>query len=514
MSTTKLGRFAIAIFVLCLTFLGVYLLARKNAPPPEHTGVSAQPTSAPVAYSMRITREFGCTKLGGECAKVDQEVPPGAELATDGSALVVVSDGELGEVALYGDSRLANAARGALLVKGAARVSEAKSGHKLEIGSGTQSLECVTATCSYLVTLAGGDAGDQAELALESGTLEWVRPAGNLRIAEGQGVRSTGETYALGRKYPSGAAPTVWYDGKGAAFKLSRAAARKPDEGALVLEGSRDRSFKRAEKLYESAEKSDGRLEFEAPGRSGIYYLRYRTGDVTGLPLLVVLTRNAPPEINEPIDQASIQKGKETSFSWKDETRAREFEVQIARDPEFKEIAKTLRVSGLEVKTALAAKHPNGSYHWRVRAVDPRRPEPPWSEAFSFDLSDAPVIAKPVILDGPTFAPDVPEILEVNAEGNLTLKWQPVEGARAYVVLMTTGDNQILYSKRVTTASGLVTLGSIPVGREFNSKGVTLKVATVNVEGKRGKYGSSKVVIYRPPSAGKGPGFQSVEVVD
>jgi hypothetical protein len=119
-------------------------------------------------------------------------------------------------------------------------------------------------------------------------------------------------------------------------------------------------------------------------------------------------------------------------FSWKPVVGAEEYEFEVAADAGFnspvlgrgKDNFRTKNTRATLVETA-----PNGTYWWRVRAIPKRGVPSPWSRGRSFKKSWA---------SGTTLVSPVGGAPIVYPKTPLKLSWQPVAGARKYLVSLAT----------------------------------------------------------------------------
>jgi hypothetical protein len=149
------------------------------------------------------------------------------------------------------------------------------------------------------------------------------------------------------------------------------------------------------------------------------------------------------PAPTGPDDDANVQAA--PVFTWTAVRRAAKYEFQLSADSGFRSIVTGGSVDTLNNAYTLAKALPDGTYHWRVRAVSAGDRAGRWSSARSFTKrwSDRPALLAPG--DGSTVEyPQEP----------LLLKWEPVPRAVKYVV--TIAADPALASQVVGTAANPV----------------------------------------------------------
>ena len=82
---------------------------------------------------------------------------------------------------------------------------------------------------------------------------------------------------------------------------------------------------------------------------------------------------------------APADSGKALSMSWEDQSGSNEFDLQIARDAEFKNTIIGKRLGTLSFQTP---RLDAGSYYWRIRGLNPQRKTPPWSHTMLFTIEE------------------------------------------------------------------------------------------------------------------------------
>jgi hypothetical protein len=137
-----------------------------------------------------------------------------------------------------------------------------------------------------------------------------------------------------------------------------------------------------------------------------------------------------PPRQLSPADEDSAQAI--PAFSWRAVRHAAKYEFQAAADPAFKSIVLGqgkgsffTRNTSASITKALA----DGSYYWRVRAIDGRDRAGRWSDVRSIRKRWT---ATPVLLGPP------PDTAVSYPSTPLILRWAPVQGAYKYMLKITT----------------------------------------------------------------------------
>ena len=137
-----------------------------------------------------------------------------------------------------------------------------------------------------------------------------------------------------------------------------------------------------------------------------------------------------PPSQLSPADGVSVQAV--PSFSWRPVRHAAKYEFQASADPAFKSIVLGQGNGSFfthNTSASITKALPDGSYYWRVRAIDARERAGRWSSVRSIRKRWT---TTPVLLAPPSGAavsyPRTP----------LILRWAPVQGAYKYLVRIAT----------------------------------------------------------------------------
>ncbi|HVL96029.1 MAG TPA: hypothetical protein VM266_09225 [Solirubrobacteraceae bacterium] len=120
------------------------------------------------------------------------------------------------------------------------------------------------------------------------------------------------------------------------------------------------------------------------------------------------------------------------AFSWRAVRRATAYEFQLSADSRFGSIVGGDRRGSIRTANTYATvnvRTPDGTYHWRVRAIDARGDAGRWSAARSFTKTWSPA---PKLLGPPDDQPIV------YPRDPLVLEWSPVASAHHYLVTLAT----------------------------------------------------------------------------
>lgn len=126
---------------------------------------------------------------------------------------------------------------------------------------------------------------------------------------------------------------------------------------------------------------------------NGDYLLRLRAVDGNGLHGIealhrfVVFARPFPPGLNHPGDAATIRSARPT-FAWGRVLNVRDYQVQVASDPEFSHPLQAASSAGNHWQAP--ADLPAGLLYWRAASVDPAGQQGPWSVASAFTYKPGP----------------------------------------------------------------------------------------------------------------------------
>ena len=157
----------------------------------------------------------------------------------------------------------------------------------------------------------------------------------------------------------------------------------------------------------------------------------------------------AAPSLDSPENGATVQAA--PVFTWKPVRRAAKYEFQLSADAGFRSIVTGGTVSTYNKAFTLDRSLPDGSYHWRVRAVNGAGDAGRWSPGRSLTKrwSTRPTLLAPS--DGTAVSfPSQP----------LVLRWEPVPHAVKYVV--TVAADSALATQVLGTASNPVeTVGTV-----------------------------------------------------
>jgi len=145
-------------------------------------------------------------------------------------------------------------------------------------------------------------------------------------------------------------------------------------------------------------------------------------------------------------------------FQWSAVAGAAKYEFQLAADDSFGSIVSKGAFQTLNTFASITSTLADGTYYWRVRAINAKEEAGPWSSTRTLrkSWSTAPALLGPPT-DAPISYPTVP----------LVLRWSPVEGAFKYLVSI--GTDPTLASAKPVETSGTVfsPTGSLAPGRYY-----------------------------------------------
>ncbi|MEK7704818.1 MAG: hypothetical protein AAB426_07650, partial [Myxococcota bacterium] len=252
----------------------------------------------------------------------------------------------------------------------------------------------------------GADASGGVDVRLHRGTAHVGQASGALEpIAKGELVRLAPGGHLDRRRPPvelmaPDAGGRVYFAGGQGAVEFSW----RTEEPIVVFELADDRGFERM-MLSRAVHGSSVRIEQLS---SGAYFWRVRhPGHAWSSEARAV----ALPEDRPPVPiwpgrrQILYLPGDETTvFLWTSLVGVRSYQLQIARDAHFQELAFE-RVSSAP-QQQLGAFGPEGLYYWRVRSQEAERGESPYSATTPFRLIVEPLPAPPDLFDAELELPD------------------------------------------------------------------------------------------------------------
>jgi hypothetical protein len=171
----------------------------------------------------------------------------------------------------------------------------------------------------------------------------------------------------------------------------------------LRVEAARDTGFERP---LASAPAEPGRLDVKIP-ESGSWF--WRIADAAGRSRSetrrLVVVEDRPPTPFSPMAGEIVlaPPGVQVPFWWTAVDAASRYQVQIAAEPSFHNLAFSGTASGPGLWAALDL--PEGVYYWRVRVDQPERGESPFSTHSPFRLIRRPLPDAPHLFD-PTLEVD------------------------------------------------------------------------------------------------------------
>lgn len=213
-------------------------------------------------------------------------------------------------------------------------------------------------------------------------------PANTVSLVGGQGLALAPQPFAVllqepprdTRRYYQGALPIM-------ALRWER-----PSAQGLTIEVAQDTDFQSVLKTF-PAEAGEGSLALPA----GRYW--WRAVDAAGAPQsearALTVVEDVPPLLASPRDREPFA-DRPIQFTWSEVPGVTSYELQIAADPEFRQLVHTETVEGTQLRWSKQV--PEGLYHWRVRAQVVERGDSPFSQAATFQRLDKPLPAAPKLL--------------------------------------------------------------------------------------------------------------------
>lgn len=152
-------------------------------------------------------------------------------------------------------------------------------------------------------------------------------------------------------------------------------------------------------------------------------------------------------------DTAAGESGKQILMSWEDKYGSLEFEVQLARDENFKDIIFTKQAKMLTESSPMLS---TGSYFWHIKGTNPARGNPPWSRTFTFNISEELKTPEAPVLAASEITYEIPARILANVPPSATLidagvmpegikpfSWNSVKFGESYEVELATNDKFI-----------------------------------------------------------------------
>lgn len=229
-------------------------------------------------------------------------------------------------------------------------------------------------------------------------------------------------------------------------WKASGTAAGKPAR----IEFSRGSQF---DKPFYAADTSGDRF---AVGDSnlpeGSFYWRVKPKDgEPSLPALVTAYADIPPMPVLPknaqtysLDSEHDQTSKTVFFTWEDKAGSVDYELEVARDAEFKDVVKSkLGKEKVERVADLGA----GTYYWHVKGRHPDRENAPFSRVMTFSIKEGARVPTTPLLSESELEYTIPEKTLARFPASLAkagrgvkpvglepFSWTPIENAQSYEV--------------------------------------------------------------------------------
>lgn len=136
-------------------------------------------------------------------------------------------------------------------------------------------------------------------------------------------------------------------------------------------------------------------------------------------------------------------------LSWGVVGGATQYTLQVSTDPEFVDPARITTYTTRSTSYVLPAPQLATTYHWRVRADLDRRVVTAWSPVRSYRMA---ALERPVLIGPGDLTADAPS--DPDAVTDVVLDWEPVPGARAYDVQVST-DRNFAAATREVDATGV-----------------------------------------------------------
>lgn len=260
-----------------------------------------------------------------------------------------------------------------------------------------------------------GTEGDGNQLSVPRGAVQWG-PQTKVDAGFGSSADSTGRTTAPVPLLPPADLGAL------AATKIERPVARLefaavPGAVGYRYEIARDPSF---DKLFSSG-KVDAPALTLASTQDGRYFVRVRALDAQLIEgqnanaEIEVAARPEPPDPLKPQDRTNLFDDA-PQLSWTEPTTAKSYRVQVARDPQFKDIASDSKTQApAATLDAALRKAPNNTLYWRVATIDAEQQQGPFSTPRSLNWRKG----------------AVPPGVQSTAADQESLSWEGISGMRS-----------------------------------------------------------------------------------
>jgi hypothetical protein len=192
------------------------------------------------------------------------------------------------------------------------------------------------------------------------------------------------------------------------------------------LEFSSDPFFAKNSQTY-LVDGSSLRIESEKLPNGVIYWrATSATGGAPSLPFRFTNYLDIPPLTVFPKDKEEFafspvngETGKQVSMSWEDKAGSSSFEVQLAKDHDFRQVItkKTVALS-TDTSPLLAA----GTYFWRIRGLHNERKNSPWSPTLSFNVGEETLQPETPVLSPVTISYEVPPSVLLRVPSNESME--------------------------------------------------------------------------------------------
>lgn len=191
-------------------------------------------------------------------------------------------------------------------------------------------------------------------------------------------------------------------------FKWKSTGSAKADGAHIQF--SRDEHF--SSPLMESAVNGDHFATSQVP--EGAFYWRIKPASgEPSLPSLATMYPDVPPMPVLPkdaqafvLDNDHSETAKTVFFTWEDKSGSTEFNLQVARDKDFKDVVATK--TGKE-KVARVTDLQAGDYFWHVKGTHPSRSNAPYSRVMAFSVRQGAKAPSAPLLSSTSFQYTIPE---------------------------------------------------------------------------------------------------------
>ena len=229
-------------------------------------------------------------------------------------------------------------------------------------------------------------------------------------------------------------------------WKASGAAAGKP----VKIEFSRNSHFEKT--FYSATASGDHFAVSDSNIPEGSFYWRVKPTDGEfSLPALATAYSDVPPIPVLPkdalvynLDSEKGETSKTIFFTWEDKSGSIDYDLEVARDQEFKSIVKSkIGREKVERVSDLVA----GTYYWHVKGRHPDRQNAPFSRLMAFSIREGAKVPTTPKFEQAELTYVIPESVlartpaafakagrGVKPEQMVPFKWKPTENAQSYEI--------------------------------------------------------------------------------